>query len=210
MAEEILRTLTEKVDPRHAALLIVDVQNDFCAVDGFFHRIGREMSMIQATVPGLAKFLEEARQVGLPVIFIQAIYDEAYLSGPMKEMSERRGIRESLCLSGTWGADFYVIRPLPHELVVQKHRYSAFAGTELDLILRNSGVKTIIVCGVSTNICVESTARDGYFLNYYIVLVSDCSASNSESLHRATLENIQNNFGVTATAEEIIGAWTIR
>ena len=207
MTDEVLTTLAEKVDLKHAALIVVDVQNDFCADGGFFHRTGRDMSMIQPMVPRLVQFLERTREVGLRTVFIQSTYDERFNSGPMKERNRRRGVEIPRCITGSWGADFYLVKPQQQEFVVEKHRYSAFAGTKLDLLLRSQGIKTLIMTGVATNVCVESTARDGFFLDYYIVFLKDLCATDSQFLHDATLENIDSLFGVVCTSAEVLVAW---
>lgn len=207
MADKLLLSLAEKVDPAHAAVIVVDVQNDFCADGGFFQQTGQDVSRIQAMVPTLAQFIEHGRRAGLPIIFIRAIYDDLYLSAPMRERNKRKGWETPRLVTDSWGADFYLVKPEPHDPIVVKHRYSAFAGTELDLVLRNLAVKTLIMTGVATNVCVESTARDGYFLNYYVVLVENCCASTRESLHRATLDNVDENFGVVCASPEVVAAW---
>src|SRR5574341_1856469 len=123
---ELLLTLEQKVAPTYAALLLVDVQNDFCAEGGFFQRAGYDLSNLQRAVPPLVRLLEHARRAGVLVVFIQAIYDPQVLSGPMRERNRRRNLELPRCLTGTWGADFYVVRPERGEPVVIKHRSSAF------------------------------------------------------------------------------------
>jgi ureidoacrylate peracid hydrolase len=212
---EVLRELDEKVDPRHAALIVVDVQNDFCAVEGFFGRTNQDLTMIQGIVPRLEQLIDEARRAGVMVVFIRSIYDDPYLSEPMRERNLRRGLLSQRCLSGSWGADFYRVKPLPGEVVVTKHRYSAFHGTELDDVLRSAGIRTVIMTGVTSNVCVESTSRDAYFHNSYVVFVDDCvgttnedfSGATSEEIHRWTATNIQLTFGVVVEADEVAGAW---
>jgi len=126
-SDELLSTLEQKVSPALAALLVIDVQNDFVADGGFFDQIGADVKTIQRAISPLAKLIDRAREAGVLVVFIQAIYDPQYLSAPMRERDVRVGRRMSRCLTGSWGADFYVISPRPNEPVVIKHRYSAFA-----------------------------------------------------------------------------------
>ncbi|MBI2371677.1 MAG: cysteine hydrolase [Deltaproteobacteria bacterium] len=204
---EILRSLSDKVRPEHTALVVVDVQNDFCADRGFYSRLGLELAEIQAMVPRLQGLIDAARQAGIMRVFVQAIYDEAFLSGPALERRERNGVTVPCCLSGTWGAEFYHIGPAEGEYVVRKHRYSAFINTDLDLILRSRGIKTLLLTGVATNVCVESTARDGHMLDYYVVVVEDCVASAKKDLHQATLENIRLYFGEVVPARDVTAAW---
>ncbi|MDO8690788.1 MAG: isochorismatase family cysteine hydrolase [Dehalococcoidia bacterium] len=206
--EPILSTLGEKVDPRHTALVVVDVQNDFCADGGYFSDMGYDLSMIQQMVPQLGSFIARARGEKVPVVFVRAIYDRVHVSPAWAEKrlpSRRTG--NTLCLSDTWGAELFVISPEPGDVIVTKHRYSAFVGTDLDLILRSMGVKTLLISGVATNVCVESTARDGYQLDYYVVFLEDCAASTSLVLHNATLENISRYFGVVTRSEDVLDAW---
>lgn len=210
MAEPFLRALDEKVAPNRAAVLVVDVQNDFCADQGVFGKAGYDLSMAQAMVPRLERLIEGAREAGVPVLFIQAIYDPVYLPPVWYERNARLDFEIPRCLSGSWGAEFYHVAPLPAEMVVVKHRYSAFFGTELDLLLRSRGIQTVIMSGVATNICVESTARDAFMRNYYVVLVDDCSAAYRQEHHRGTLANIELGFGVVTTSAALLRIWQSR
>lgn len=214
MERQLLRTLEEKVAPGHTALIVVDVQNDFCATGGFLDRAygpkGFRMDEIQAMVPRLERLLSAARKAGLLRVFIQSYYDDCYLSDPMVEMTERDGRNFPLCLKGSWGADFYRVRPEEGEIVVNKHRFNAFEGTDLDLILRNRHIRTLVMTGVATNVCVESTLRAGFFKNYYIVCPKDCVATYNPFLHEATLQNISFYFGVVTEGEELCRIWAPR
>lgn len=210
MAESFLRTLEEKVAPGNAAVLVVDVQNDFCADQGVFGKAGNDLSIVQAMVPRLQRLIVGARQAGVPVVFIQAIYDPVYLPPVWYERNARLEFEVPRCLSGSWGADFYQVAPLPAETVVVKHRYSAFVGTELDLILRSRGIQSVIMTGVATNICVESTARDAFMRNYYVVFVDDCSATYRKEHHEGTLSNIELGFGVVTTSAAVLRVWESR
>ncbi len=214
----MLTTLEKKVDPRHAALIVVDVQNDFCAREGVMGRGGADLTGIEAMVPRLVKFIDKAREVGLAIIYIQAIYSSEnswYLSDvKLEQWQRRRGGTEGLaskyrlCEKNSWGADFYGgIKPLPSEVVVNKHRYSAFVDTDLDAILRGKGIRTLIMTGVETNVCVESTARDGFMKDYYIVSVRDCVASALETLHKNALENLSLYFGEVVDSKDVIKCW---
>src|SRR5918912_2359243 len=202
------RTLAEKVDPRQAALVVVDVQNDFCHPEGAAGKRGRDLSQIAGATERLAYLLGEARRVGLPIIFIRTEHgpwtdSESWL-GRNKTDSEQR---VPTCVEGTWGCDFYAVAPQARERVVIKHRYSAFRGTDLDLILRARGIRTVLICGVATNVCVETSAREAYMHDYEIVFLADCSAAYSQEEHEATLYNMAQHFGVVARAEEVTAAW---
>jgi ureidoacrylate peracid hydrolase len=205
--EDVLTTLKQKVNPEHAAVLVIDIQNDFCHEDGYLRKLGLDISATQSMVPRLVRFIDEARKANVKIIFVQGIYNNRYLSGPFVEKDRKHGLNNERCLEGSWGADFYKVTPLATEPVIRKHRYSAFVRTELDQILREAGIKTLILTGVTTNVCVESTARDGFMRDYYIVFLSDCTATFSQEVHETTLGNITRHFGTVATSSETVGVW---
>jgi ureidoacrylate peracid hydrolase len=91
---------------------------------------------------------------------------------------------------------------------VIKHRYSAFINTDLNTVLKARGIQSILVCGVATNVCVETTARDGYMYDYYVTMIDDCSAAYDAKLHMGTLENMRRHFGLVASSHQIIETWS--
>jgi ureidoacrylate peracid hydrolase len=161
----------------------------------------------RSQVPWLEAAVERARQAGVLIVFVQAIYDPPYLSGPMRDRNRRRGVEAPRCISGTWGAEFCGVQPRPDEPVVVKHRYSAFAGTTLDAVLEERGIRSLLLVGVATEVCVESTARDGYFLDYYITMVADCCATGQREDQESALRRCERDFGIVATAAENNAAW---
>ena len=112
-----------------------------------------------------------------------------------------------VCEAGEWNGDFFQVKPLPDEVIVTKHRYGAFEGTDLDLVLRSRGIRSVIMTGVATNVCVETTARQAFMRDYYVVFTSDCSATFSQAAHDATLYNIDQFFGEVASSEQIMACW---
>jgi ureidoacrylate peracid hydrolase len=196
-----------RVAPETTRILVVDVQNDFLADGGWFAKHGQDLTPMREAVDRIVEFLPVARAAGVRPIFIQAIYDQKWLSKPMLERHQLVGFDNRHCQSGTWGAEFYVVQPEPDDDVIVKHRYSAFVGTELDPLLRAQGVENLIIVGVTTNVCVESTARHAYMLDYHIVLVEDLTASYSDEPHQATLANIRRAFGRVVTSDEITSVW---
>jgi ureidoacrylate peracid hydrolase len=206
-SDELLSTLAQKVSPAHAALLVIDVQNDFVAKGGFFDRVGADVKTIQRVIAPLSRLLDCAREAGVLVIFIQAIYDPQYLSASMRERDLRVGRPMPRCLTGSWGADFHVIAPRPDEPVVIKHRYSAFTNSELDDLLKRRGIRSLLLAGVATDTCVESTGRDAYFIDYYVTLVADCCAGASGRDHRVALERFERDYGLVVNSADVIEAW---
>jgi ureidoacrylate peracid hydrolase len=201
-----MRHLSALVRPAETALIVVDVQNDFCSPEGAAASGGSDTSAAMEMLPTLERLLAAARAAGTNVIFVQTIHEastdsEAWL-GRKKDPSRKN------CLKGTWGADFTGVRPLESEPVVIKHRYSAFVNTRLDSVLRTLQVENLIVAGVATNVCVESTTRHGYMLDYHVTLVSDCCAAYVKEMHDMTLLVHEKHFGTVAAADEIIATWS--
>ncbi len=215
--EKALTTLEAKVNPAHTALVVVDVQNDFASKEGFMGRLGFDVSMCQAMVPRLVRFIDQARQAGVTIIYIQNIYSSEqnwYLSDVWLEQFKRNGknlagyVDIPVCEKNSWSGAFYEgIKPLPNEIIVNKHRFSAFMDTDLDVILRTRGIRTLIMTGISTNVCVETTSRDGYMKDYYIVFLKDCTATYLESWHNSTLSNIDRFFGQVVESGDVVKAW---
>jgi ureidoacrylate peracid hydrolase len=200
-------TVAEKVDPSRAALIVVDVQNAYCHPEGMSALRGLDVSTCPAAVANIQRLIEGARRIGVPVIYVRNAHEactesEAWAAMRSGPPTDRGGF------AGTWGAEFYEIRPAPGEPIVNKHRYSGFVGTRLDNILRTYRRSSLIMTGVATNVCVESTARDGAFLDYHVVFMADATAANDgPAAHEATLENMRRHFGVVVSTDELLQLW---
>ena len=211
-SEEKKRILSfeERIDPASTALIIVDVQNDFASPQGVCGKVGDDVSAVPAMVGRLVRLIESARNAGVLIIYLRTIYDQPVLSPALAEQYERRRYPNSICLSGTRGAAFVdgiAPREAPNEIIVTKHRYSAFWGSSIDLVLRSNGIRTLVLTGIATEVCVESTARDAFFQDYQVVLVDDCMSSFSPERHAATLTVVGRSFGVVASSEQIRDIW---
>jgi ureidoacrylate peracid hydrolase len=200
-----MRSLSELVIPEKTAVIVVDVQNDFCRPDGALGKVGQPTQDAMDMIPNLQRLLAAARAVKAPVVFIQTIHEDATDSEAW--VGRLEGKSATICRKNTWGAEFTEVAPLPTEPVVIKHRYSAFINTRLESVLHTLKVENLIMTGVSTNVCVESTARHAYMLDYHIVFMSDCTAAYSREEHEGALYNMKTHFGVVATADDVIAQW---
>jgi ureidoacrylate peracid hydrolase len=181
------------LSPQQAALLVVDVQNDFCHQDGLFGKSGMDMSGVQRATGQIAALLPVARQSGVPIIFIVMEHDAGTNSSAW--INRHPTPRADACVTGTWGAALYTLVPDRGEPVVIKHRYSPFVGTNIEYLLRARERKSLVVTGVATNICVEAVLRDGFARDYDVVLVDDCAGAYSERAHQSTVENTRAFLG---------------
>jgi nicotinamidase-related amidase len=205
---QILTTLPEKVAPAHTAVVVIDCQHEFIAEDGFWGELGQDTSETQAVAARIADFLDQARPHGVRIVHVRAIYDRRHMNDPMHERLHRHGSR-LYCQSEDPASRFYDgLEPRPGEPEVIKHRFDAFYDTELDLTLRAWGVKTVVLSGLVTHGCVDSTARHAYFNGYYVVFPPELTGGASPEVKRVTAETINVMFGVTPSVEEILGAWS--
>lgn len=201
--------LREIAAPAHSAVVVIDMQNDFCSPDGYFHRRGLDLSMIRAIIPNLKSFFDEARASGVPVIFVQQTTgtDGASDSGAWLRLKTRGGSDGQYTLVGSWGhAIIDELQPTAEDVVVQKTRSSAFTGTDLATLLRRMGISTLVLTGTTTQGCVESTARDATFHDFYAVVPTDLVASTREDLHEASLL-VQSVRHELTNSAELIRMW---
>lgn len=231
-AARLERDFASRLSPENAALLLIDFQNDFCAPDGATGRTGASMRMIDAAVCRSRELLNLARENGIFIVHVRAEYGKPWRSpsspyrfpvegrrepavwtASASDMSTNRWFADGeteVCRTGTWGAEFVEgLRPEPGEAVITKHRFGAFAGTGLDQLLRTRGVSSLIIAGVTTNCCVETTAREAVMREFSLVVVEDCVGVKDHlaDLHLATLEALGTYFGLVRPASDIISEW---
>lgn len=199
---------------RDTALLVIDMQNAFCHPAGGFAQAGRDVSAQDGIVPKVASVVRAARGAGLPIIWTlqenMANEDRAALARRIPFVLGRPGAGdpESWCIRGTWDAELRAelneeLRAEDH--VVRKHRMSAFYSTTLDSLLRMLQVQCLIVTGVNTEKCVESTVREAFFRDYDVVVVADAVATTDRDFHRDSLRKIDLYFGAVLPAEDVLG-----
>jgi nicotinamidase-related amidase len=209
--KQVFTELTELADPAHTALIMVDMQCDFIEPDGVFGALGIDLSMYTASRPRLAALLDAARRSGTMVIHLQNTALPGRMGDSpsyirfnlrMHQGARRDGPPLRYSVPGTPGHEFAPdFTPLPHELVVRKYRSSGFWGTNLDMLLRSNGIKTVVMGGCTTEGCVESTARDAMFNDYYVVIAEDCVASDDKAQHEASLLLMRHRFDMAPGGE---------
>jgi nicotinamidase-related amidase len=205
----VCESLDEVLEPDRCAVLVIDMQKDLVDPAGKIARAGLDMSGMYRILPRCAEFIEEARALDVPVVHIQTV---TMLNGASDSPSWIRAkgamVRsDDFCLEGTWGAEICEeVAPLADELVVTKHRSSAFLGTNLNLLLRSRGIETVVVIGEQTPGCVEATFRDAAYHDYYNVLVEDCVAAFDQAQHDASIL-IQRRRHDVCTAHDVLDIW---
>jgi ureidoacrylate peracid hydrolase len=191
--------------PAETALLVIDVQNDYCHPDGALGRHGADLGFVPPAVDNILRLIETARRAGVAVFFLRNWHETWTESAGWRA---RVPHQSSAGKAGSWGAQFFAVTPAADEPVINKQRYDAFIGTPLDSALHTIERSTLVFTGFGTNVCVESTARHAVFLDYRIVLVSDATdTADGRSAHQATLDTISRHFGPVASTAEILAAW---
>ena len=208
-----------EIDPEQTAVLLVDMQNAFASTGGMLDLAGIDVKPAVAVVANARLVVDAARDANVPVIYLVMGYppDQSTAGGedspnPRKEialclMRERPELRGKLLTIGTW--DFQIVdalKPALGDPVITKSRYSGFAGTPLDALLRSRGIRTLLMAGIASNVCVESTLRDAYFHEYWPVMIEDATMpAGSPEIQRATVYNVSTFFGWVSTAAEVAG-----
>jgi nicotinamidase-related amidase len=205
-------SLSGLLAPREAALLVIDMQNDYCASNGHLARHGRDISAIATIIPRIAGAIASAREAGVLVIYTRqtTLPHGASVSPARRRYKElaKPGLGSDYPLAYTWGYEIVGdLAPESSDIVIDKFRSSAFFQTPLDLILRANARKTTLICGAVTEGCVESTVRDAAHYDYLPVILSDAVASTDTTLHAAAMTVMRGRYDCVACAD-VVAAWT--
>jgi ureidoacrylate peracid hydrolase len=209
-----------RLKPSETAVIVVDIQNAYASPGGYIDIAGFDISGAPAAITQTRTALEAARKAGLTVIFFQNGWDKDYLeagtpgspnwhkSNALKTMRARPELAGTLLAKGTW--DYAIVDelvPQPGDLVIPKTRYSGFFNTNIDSVLRARGIRTLVFVGVATNVCVESSLRDAFHLEYFGVVLKDATHHLGPAfIQEASLYNIEKFFGWVSTVADFCGA----
>ena len=196
--------LQKKVDPAHTALVVVDMQRDYCCSGGILTRMGFDITPVQALAPRLAGLVDQARKALVPIIHLKMAILPELRSPALAEHYRRAGLERPLDPSLS---EFFEVVPRPGDIVIQKYRYSGFVSTYLERYLRANGVQTLVITGVATNVCVESTARDGFMRDYSVVIPRDMTEGTSPEAKQWSLETLGNFFAEIVASDDLLRCW---
>ena len=203
-------------EPAQTALVVIDMQNGYLSKGGYLDLAGFDVSGSPPVIARAARVLQAARRAGLFVVHAQNGWSDSlaeagpptspmwHKSNPLKYMRAHPG--SQLLIRGTWDhAIVDELKPLPNEPVVHKPRYSAFAGTNLEMLLRAHGITTLVFVGVNTNVCVETAVRDAFHREFFAVMVADATLqAGSQTVFDASVFNIEKFFGWTTSTDEMV------
>lgn len=188
------------------ALLVIDMQNGFCDPYGSFARMGRDTTRFAAPIGPLERLVDTARQASVPIFYTVHQYRRGYPEAGLQMervhpmLTEVEGLVE-----GTWDAEIVPqLQPAENDVVVSKTRYDAFLNTDLDLLLQRGRISSLIVGGISTNVCVESTVRSAAQRDLQATVVEDCVAASSDDLHQNALASMAYAFAEVVDLSEAL------
>ena len=209
-----------EIDLHRTAVIVVDMQNAFVSKGGMFDTFGWDISAARGVIDNNKKIIDAARKGDARIVFLKMSYEPDYSDsgGPespnwhkelgLTMMRKNPKYWGKFVTKGSWDEEICKeLEPERTDLMVRKQRYSGFAGTNLDLILKSYNIKYCIYTGVATNVCVESTLRDGYFLDYWPIIVSDAvNNAGPPVTQQATLWNVEALFGWVTTTDDFLKA----
>jgi len=208
-----------EIDPTKTAVIVIDMQNAYASPGGYLDLAGFDISGAAKVIENTKGVLEVARRAGVQVIYFQNGWDPDYVeaggpgspnfhkSNALKTMRARPELEGTLLARGTWDYELVdALKPQPGDIQLHKTRYSGFFNSQLDSVLRSRGIRNLVFVGIATNVCVESTLRDGFFLEYFGIVLEDAThQAGPEFVQQAALYNIETFFGWVSSVADFKG-----
>ena len=209
-----------RIDPATTAVVVIDMQNAYASKGGYVDLAGFDIAGAAGVIGRIAQTLEAARAAGCPVIFLQNGWDADYVeaggpgspnwhkSNALKTMRAKPELAGQLLARGGWDYELVdALTPRPGDIRLHKTRYSAFFNSQLDSTLRSRGIRTIVFVGIASNVCVESTLRDAFHLEYFGVMLEDATHHlGPDFVREATVYNVEKFFGWVSTVADFCGS----
>jgi ureidoacrylate peracid hydrolase len=210
-----------RIVPSETAVVVIDMQNAYASPGGYVDQAGFDISGAAGTIGQIATVLEVARGAGVQVVYLQNGWDPDYIeaggegspnwhkSNALKTMRARPELEGQLLARGGWDYELVeALKPAPGDIVLPKPRYSGFFNSQLDSVLRARGIRNIVFVGIATNVCVESTLRDGFHLEYFGVMLEDATHHlGPPMMQEATIYNVEKFFGWVSTTTDFCGSF---
>ena len=208
-----------EIDPAKTAVIVIDMQNAYASPGGYLDLAGFDISGAARVIENTKGVLEVARRAGVQVIYFQNGWDPDYVeaggpgspnwhkSNALKTMRARPELAGTLLARGTWDYELVDdLKPQPGDICLHKTRYSGFFNSQLDSVLRSRGIRNLVFVGIATNVCVESTLRDGFFLEYFGIVLEDAThQAGPEFVQQAAIYNIETFFGWVSSVADFKG-----
>lgn len=208
------------IDPATSAIIVIDMQNAYASPGGYVDQAGFDIGGAAGVIGRIAQVLATARAAGMQIVYLQNGWDPDYVeagtpsspnwhkSNALKTMRKRPELAGQLLARGGWDYELVdALSPQPGDIRVHKTRYSAFFNSQLDSILRARGIRTLIFVGIASNVCVESTLRDAFHLEYFSVMLGDATHHlGPDFVQQATIYNVETFFGWVSSVADFCGS----
>lgn len=202
--------LAEMIPPARTALIVVDIQVDFAAPYGLLGRYGVDLSPAEAAIDRIETLIAAARKAGTTIGFMRVVTTPEQDSDALKTLMARKGQPggEAICRTDDGGADYYRVHPEPGDIEIGKLLFNSFHDTDLEEQLRARGIDTLVFTGLSTDCCVDNTARDAFHRNFHVFVVSDACAAYEPELQLGSLNALEKNVALLTTTGAVVSAWS--
>jgi nicotinamidase-related amidase len=204
--------LAAMIPPKTTALVVIDVQGDFAAPDGAMGYAGVDMRDVEPTIDRIERLIAAARKAGAALVFARVVTRPETDSDALKQLYIRKGYGAeavAICRADTPGAAYYRVAPEPGDIEIEKPLFSSFVGTDLDAQLKARGIDTLVFTGLTTDCCVDCTARDAFHRNYHGFIVDDACSAYGHDSHAAAMLGLTKNVALAVTAAEVEAAWAL-
>jgi len=209
------------LDSARTAVIVIDMQNAYASKGGYLDLAGFDIGGAAGVIDKISDVLDVARDAGMTVIYFQNGWDDQYVeaggegspnwwkSNALKTMRARPELQGKLLARGQWDYELVdALKPKPGDIQLHKTRYSGFFNSQLDSVLRSRNIRNLVFVGIATNVCVESTLRDGFFLEYFGTVLEDAThQAGPDFVQKAALYNIETFFGWVSTVADFKGAF---
>lgn len=209
------------VSVSQTAVIVIDMQNAYASPGGYLDIAGFDITGARGAINNIKAVLDVARRAGVQVIYFQNGWDKGYVeaggpgspnwhkSNALKTMRSRPELDGQLLARGGWDYDLVDdLKPQAGDIVLAKTRYSGFFNSQLDSVLRSRGIRNLVFVGIATNVCVESTLRDAFHLEYFSVVLEDAThQAGPDFVQKAAIYNIETFFGWVSSVADFKGAF---
>ncbi len=210
-----------RLNAAETAVVVIDMQNAYASPGGYVDLAGFDITGAASVIGRIATVLETARSAGIQIVYLQNGWDADYVeaggpgspnwhkSNALKTMRAKPELHGQLLARGGWDYELVdALKPQPGDITLHKTRYSAFFNSQLDSVLRARGIKNIVFVGIASNVCVESTLRDGFHLEYFGVMLEDATHHlGPDYVRDATIYNVEKFFGWVSTVADFCGSF---
>ncbi|MCJ2183785.1 cysteine hydrolase [Novosphingobium sp. 1949] len=200
--------LAGMIDPSKTALVVVDIQVDFASREGLAGTFCEDLAGVEAAIDRIEELIATARGAGVTIAFMRVVTRPETDSAALKTLMVRRGMPggEAICRVEGGGADYYRVAPQPGDIEIEKLLFDSFHGTDFDAQLRAREIDTVLMAGITTECCVDSTARTAFHNGYNVFLVSDACAAYDDAMHAGTLQVLSQNLALLTTSAAVRAA----